>query len=146
MHKVEKIEIAKELLESALYHYYETSSYFTAMHCAGAAEEILGSYVELYGGKTSHQSNIYSFCRTTKAITGEMPKKKDASKFLNFPKNTIKHMDDNNDTTVSGNPKVSARTLLERAMENYDLLIEHIELEEIEGLSKFRLELVGITR
>ena len=41
---------------------------------------------------------------------------------------------------------MSARTLLERAMENYDLLIEHIELEEIEGLSKFRLELVGITR
>ena len=145
MGKVEKIDIALELLESALYHYYESDSYFSAIHCAGAAEEILGKYVEIYGGQSAFEKDHYSIRRTSKALTGQEPSKKHISKTMNYAKNTTKHMDGVFDNKVLGNPKVSAKNLLDRAIENYYFLMPYIELPETINIKRFHLELVGIT-
>jgi uncharacterized protein (UPF0332 family) len=145
MGEIEKIDIAKELLESALYHYYESGSYFSAIHCAGAADEILGKYVEIYGGQSAFENDHYSLRRTSRVLKGQEPSKKSISKIMNYAKNTTKHMDGVLDTKVLGNPKTSAKNLLDRAIENYYFLMPHIELQETKNIKRFHLELVGIT-
>lgn len=143
MDEFEKIDIAIELLESSLYHYFESKSYFSAIQCAWAAEEILGKYVEIHGGQSAFETDNASVRRISKALSGKESSKKSINKVMNYAKNSTKHMDGELDTKVCGNPKPSAKDLLERAIDNYYLLMPHIELQETKNIKRFNLELVG---
>jgi len=145
MGEIEKINIAIELLESALYHYYESRSYFAAIQCAGAAEEILGKYVEIHGGQSAFEIDNASVRRISRARNGQESSKRSISKIMNYAKNSTKHMGGEDDTKVFGNPKPSAKDLLERAIDNYYFLMPYIELQETKNITRFHLELVGIT-
>jgi len=131
--------------KSALYHYFVSKSYFSAIQCAGAAEEILGKYVEIHGGQSAFETDNASVRRISKALRGQASSKKSISKIMNYAKNSTKHMDGELDTKVFGNPKPSAKDLLERAIDNYYFLMPYIELQETENIKRFHLEIVGIT-
>ncbi|ENS4968172.1 hypothetical protein ACE1GQ_000375 [Vibrio fluvialis] len=143
MNKVKKIEIAKELLEAALFHYYETGSYFASIQCAGAAEEVLGKYVETYGGESAFESLNKGARRISRALNGQESSKKAISYIMNYAKNSTKHMSGSGDTTVYLDPKEAARDLIDRAVENYYYLMQYIELEETENVKRFKQELVA---
>jgi len=143
MEKIEKIEIAKELLESALHHYYETGSYFYSIQCAGAAEEILGKYVELYGGVSAFESLNQGARRISRALNGQESSKKAIAYIMNYAKNSTKHMDGPKDTNIRVEPKEAAKDLINRAVENYYYLMQYIELEETENVRRFNRDLVS---
>ena len=71
MEKIEKIDIAKELIEAALGHYFETQQYFASIQCAGAAEEILGRYVKGYGGVPANEKLNKSIRQVSKLLNGK---------------------------------------------------------------------------
>jgi hypothetical protein len=57
MSAMDKLDVACELLDRSLRLYYAGDSYFSALHLAGAAEEILGVYVERAGGESSFRTS-----------------------------------------------------------------------------------------
>lgn len=140
----EKLVVATELLDRALRMYYEGSSYFAALHLAGAAEEILGVYVERHGGESSFKSLQRGSVKISKFVNGGVESKpKDIAFVMNHAKNSTKHMDTEDDDHVYFNPQTEARDLLDRAVSNYYSLMSLYELPETELVRRFNLELVG---
>ncbi|MES9972069.1 MAG: hypothetical protein ABW092_18710, partial [Candidatus Thiodiazotropha sp.] len=109
-----KLDIAKELFDSALYHYYETKSYYSAIHLAGAAEEILGAFVTANNGESSFEylKNVTITFAEILRDDGTKPKQKEIANMLNYPKNSTKHMNDKGDDMVYFAAKAAAKDLL----------------------------------
>src|SRR5271157_5637521 len=112
-----KLDIAKEYLNTAMQCYLDGVNYFSAMHLAGAAEELLGRWL--------HETDR-SFTRHLKAQkamatieTGKTPTDKEIINYLNWSKNAIKHMDDCN-PHIQINPISEARYWIGRAIKNHD--------------------------
>ena len=51
MEKFDKLAIADEMLESAIESYLDGQKYFSALHLAGAAQEIYGKWLRINGGQ-----------------------------------------------------------------------------------------------
>lgn len=137
MPEIKKIDIATELLEAAIYHYFETGSYFVAIQCAGAAEELLGKYVEIYDGESAFESTNRGARKISKILYGQESSKKNMTFAMNYPRNSTKHMYGQHDDTVGIDPKDAAHELIDRAVENYYFLMSHIELNESSNLKRF---------
>jgi hypothetical protein len=143
MSGIQKLDIAKELLESALFHYYETQSYFASLHLAGAAEEVLGRYVENTGSKSSFASLRDGAVRISEILYGEENSscEKSIAQVMNSAKNSTKHMNEKNDDRVFFDAKSAAKDLLDRAVTNYYHLMQYYPLDESENLRRFNNEL-----
>lgn len=113
-----KIEVALELLETAINCYMSTKEYFSAIHLAGAAEEIFGKYVRELGGKDI-LTNFAEAMHKIGLLDGSELPVKDNKKFLNHTKNTVKHMDDLNDENIEVDAEMEARDMIERAISNF---------------------------
>ncbi len=137
MIEINKIEIAKELLGSALYHYYDSQQYFSSIQCAGAADEILGRYIESHGGEAAFEKQNRDLRKISKILNGAESPKKDISYRINYAKNATKHMDKKGDETVAFDPKFEAECLLDNAVGNYYNLMAHIDLEETEYIKRY---------
>jgi len=116
--KYEKIDIVHQMLETALSLFKEGKDYFSVLQITGACEEILGKRLKLKGGKTSLESDVEAFIAIKKTLSGLDTTAKQAINFLNNPKNSIKHLSDNNDMTVIMDPKEEAEAMLDRAITN----------------------------
>lgn len=97
---------------------YERKDYFAALHLAGAGEEIMGKYLEAAGGMPSLKSQTHAIVGVKKMLYGVDMFEKDAKTLLNKPKNTIKHMNDRAESTVSMDPKYESEDMLGRAFTN----------------------------
>ena len=140
----EKLIVAIELLDRALGMYYEGNSYYAALHLAGAAEEILGVYVERSGDESSFKSLQRGAVVLSKVINdGVESSPQEIAAIMNHAKNRTKHMDKEKDDHVRFDPKIEARDLLGRAISNYYTLMRHYSLPETEFINKFYLELIG---
>lgn len=138
-----KIEIASQLLDTALLHYFsEPPEYFATICLAGAAEELLGRHVEAKGGDSSlsriknaaiHLSNFLD-------DEGEPATEKAIHNLMNKAKNSTKHMNGSDDATVDFDPKAEAKDLLERGVTNYYQLMGHYDLKETDLLTRFNNE------
>ena len=117
--KYEKIEIARQMLGTALSLFMEGKDYFSVLQISGACEEILGKHLKLKGVDTSLQSDAEAFILIKKRLFGIDSTVKETIDFLNKSKNSIKHMNDNNDTTVMMDPREEAEVMLERAITNW---------------------------
>jgi hypothetical protein len=100
MEGTEKLDIAKELLEVALFLYYEKEQYYASLHLAGASEEILGAYVKAKGGEPVFESINTGARKVAELFSGQMPKKKDMGEIINRARNSTKHMDGEHDSLV----------------------------------------------
>ncbi len=127
-----------------MFHYYESGHYFSSIQCAGAAEKILGRYVEVYGGESAFDSLNKGTRRISRALNGKESSKKAIAYIMNYAKNATKHMDGAHDTTISVEPKEAAGDLIDRAVENYYYLMQHVALDESENIRRFNRELVGV--
>jgi hypothetical protein len=136
-----KIEIASQLLDSALRHFFsEPPEYFAAICLAGAAEEILGKHVESKGGESSFNSMKNGAVLISQFLEGEPTTEKAIHNLMNKAKNSTKHMNGSADSTIDFEPKAEAKDLLDRAVTNYYQLMGHYELKETDLLTRFNDE------
>lgn len=138
-----KIEIASQLLDIALRHYFsEPPEYFAAICLAGAAEELLGRHVEARGGESSFSNIKNSAVRLSRLLDekGEPATEKVIYNLMNKAKNSTKHMNGSVDSTVFFDPKTEAKDLLDRGVVNYYQLMAHYELKETDLLTRFNNE------
>ncbi|TLG78633.1 hypothetical protein [Methylocystis sp. B8] len=135
-----KLDIAHEYLDTAMQLYIEKRSYFSAIHLAGAAEELFGRHLP----KDERISTIalkaqigFQVLESGKEVEYETAQKTERKKALGITlgsKNSVKHMnDDGSDSTVTIDPVVEARNWIEDALIN----LEKLNLPKPKNYMKF---------
>ena len=100
MSNTDKLEIADQMLESAIEEYIDKQRYFSAFNLAGVAEELYGKFIRINGGKDAQTSTIEAVERLNK-IRGWIPiPGRELKKIANRPKNSVKHFDNNEDRFI----------------------------------------------
>jgi hypothetical protein len=117
-----KLDIALEHLDLALSLYLDGSNYFCVITLAGVADELLGKYVRLQNLKDAATEMAEDMRIVHKVLYNEWPALKDMKYAVNYNKNAVKHMDSADDALVITTVKYEARTMLERAVKNYEKL------------------------
>jgi hypothetical protein len=142
MRDLEKLNVASELLHQALRLYYEGGAFFSSLHLAGAAEEVLGKYVELSGGVSAFKSLQTGAVKLSAILSPDKSPSnpKGIANIINHAKNNTKH----GHGEVNFDPKMQAHDLLDRAVTNYYFLMSHYELEETELVRRFNHELTNV--
>jgi hypothetical protein len=146
---IPKIEVATELLQSSLHHFYsDPPQYFSAICLAGAAEELFGKHVEAHGGVTAFASLREGAMRIFSSlfkvdIRPEGVAKKEIGDLMNSAKNSTKHMGALGDDLIHFNPRVEAHSLIQRATSNFYQASEHFELTETDLMRRFSSEQIS---
>ncbi|NOZ10356.1 MAG: hypothetical protein GXP09_04870 [Gammaproteobacteria bacterium] len=122
MEEIDKLNIAKEMLDAAIDEYLDHHRYFAAYNLAGVAEELLGKFVRLNGGKDALTQSVESVKMVNKAINGEEFTDKEWKKEISKLKNSIKHLDSVNDRHISTDIKDEVRWKINDAVKNFDAL------------------------
>jgi hypothetical protein len=133
-----KMLVAAELLDRGLQMYFD-QAYFAAIHLAGGAEEILGTYVTRTGGDNAFKSLQNAAVRISALrddATGAS-KPKDIRDIMTYARNRTKHIDPVGDDEVLFDPRVQAKDLLDRAVTDYYHLMNYLPLEETELVRRF---------
>lgn len=135
MESFDKLEIADEMLESAIGSYLDSEKYFSALHLAGAAQEIYGKWLRIRGGQDfstmmlNHADKIFDAPIDRRAI-----KKEDRRS-----KNSIKHMDNESDRFVHLNPQLDSFMAISEAVTEYLML----RRPETTNITRFKSYLSG---
>lgn len=135
MGKIDKLDIADEMLEGAIESYLDSKKFFSALHLAGAAQEIYGKWLRINGGQDfstlmlDHASKIFEEPIDRKAI-----KKEDKR-----PKNSIKHMDSKSDRFAHLNPQMDSFMAISEAVTEYLML----QRPETVNIKRFKNYLIG---
>ena len=117
-----KTDIAVEMLDAAIVEYIDHQRYFAAYNLAGVADELLGKVVRLEG-KTDALTNSVELNKVVMGAIGMSPRPdKELKKLINTQKNSIKHMDSEQDREVQANMPDDARRMIGRALRNYHAL------------------------
>ena len=140
MEKINKYQVATELLDNAIRLYFEENSYFSALHLAGGAEEVLAVYLDDLGVISAFQRTQSFFRWSYIADSSYQVKKSDTEivDYLNNPKNSVKHKRGKVDNHVEFDPVVETRKILDRAITNYCLLMPRLGLAETLQIKKYR--------
>jgi len=140
---VQKLTVASELLEQALRLYYE-NHYFSALHLAGAAEELLGAHLRVMGQSSAFHSFRTAGVELVKGSSdGPLMTGKEMEGLLNHAKNRTKHMDSAEDSVVTFDPAEEAHDLLDRAVSDYYHLMQYCPLAETPLVARFNREILG---
>ena len=145
--KTSKLTVASELLDNALRLYFEEHAYFSSLHLAGAADEILGAYVTHHGDVSAFKSILNTAVRLSKYIdkNGIKSSSVEIKNLMNYPKNSVKHMNSLSDDSVSFDAKFEAESMLDRAISNYYLLMAHsvLSLKSTDLIDRFNARLIA---
>ena len=114
-----KIEIAKEQLKAALVH-HKQKNYIPAITLAGAADEILGKILnETKGGESKNSlERSVAFVEHYLARSGERLERKEIIKQLNYPRDSLKHLEAAGRLSLCFDKEDASSTFIERAVEN----------------------------
>ncbi len=89
-----KLDIAREYLDLAMQCYADGRDYFSTIHLAAAAEELLGKWLREEDRIST--AALKAQKEMARLETGKTPTDRKVRRFLNWSKNNIKHMDDRN--------------------------------------------------
>jgi hypothetical protein len=131
MSKIDKSDIADEYLEQGIECFLDNQRYASALHLAGAAQEIYSSLVK--GERSQDFLTVISDFVGRNDQSGNF----DKSEFKNAsrtPKNSVKHMDGNKDRYVSINLEFEAFKILTEAFMNALFL----QKEETHNIRRFK--------
>jgi len=118
MEKFDKLTIADEMLESAIESYLDGQKYFSALHLAGAAQEIYGKWLRINGGQDFTTMMLDQAAKfIDEPIDRKAIKKEDKR-----PKNSIKHMDNEADRFAYLNLKLDSFMAITDAFTEYSML------------------------
>lgn len=150
MKTVSKLRIGEEQLDSAIDLMF-AEKYVSALTLAGAAEEIFGRLVEFHKGTPAIQARV-AFRRAVyeKRPTGMTRTDKQHRDSLNFPRNTIKHLNmkiPGNSCVNISNFRREVMSMLDRATRNYSALGARFgykcDVELCRKVAKFRADLAN---
>jgi hypothetical protein len=113
-----KLHIAREYLELAMRRYMERSDYFSAIHLAGAAEELFGKWLQEEDRALNRDLKAQIAFEALE--TGQMSKIKEVISRRNWSRNTAKHMSDDRQINIWLDPVFEARNWIDTAVENYE--------------------------
>jgi hypothetical protein len=118
-----KVDLAIEQLEMALFMFLEGKNYVSVLTLAGAAEEILGKALKINGIENSLQESYRIYCNPELSWINPP---KTWSEFTTHEKNkvrnAVKHVYDANDLTIKADIEDEALWMLVRATDNYSRL------------------------
>lgn len=112
--KLNKTDIAKRQIETAIDLFLTDRDFVSALGLAGAAEEILGVLLKR-AGKNNMLQNLYDWYRTT---SGDAVDYKEFAKNANFTRNTLKHASSPDEDNVEVYRWETVQMLM-RAMSNW---------------------------
>lgn len=138
MQKVDKLTIADELLESAIENYLDYKKYFTALHLAGAAQEIYGKWLRCNGGQDYSNLMLDQVGKAFKNQGVEIDKKS-IKKSDKHSKNTIKHLNNKSDRYAELNPEFDAFMQIVDSIMDYSFL-KRIETHNIIRFKEYILQ------
>jgi hypothetical protein len=124
-----KLDIARNMLQTALKLYIDGGDRFSVLQLAGAAEEVIsGHIIQLREydalaseARTSREKYLESMAHFYKVIGQEKTndEMKNIARGINFARNHTKHHDINQSDALSLDIDVEAHITLGRAVENY---------------------------
>lgn len=126
-------------MERGLQMYFD-EAYFAAIHLAGGAEEILGTYVtRLTGTDNAFKSLQGAAVRLSELFDedGERSSPKAIRELMTYARNRTKHIDATGDDDVKFDPKLQAKDLLDRAVTDYYHLMNYLPLQESDLFRRF---------
>jgi len=116
---INKLDVAIAQLETALEPYLSNGCRISVTTLAGAAEEILGRYLEIEKEETALAETVRIVCLLHKKRCGTTPEPKLIKKRANLAKNSFKHMDLEGDFDIAVDVEEEASDMLNRAVDNY---------------------------
>jgi hypothetical protein len=141
-----KFTVALELLDRAIELYLRRDSYYSALHLAGAAEEILAVYVrELPTDSPSGAGSASDQLKQLFAAVTNQEDSQASEKWFHHrtynAKNSVKHRRGKGDNFVDFDPKKEAEELLELAVSTYFQLFSRTSipyLPSVEAFDRYR--------
>ncbi len=118
LRQIRKTRIAFHLLKKALNTYFDEKDYISALHLAGASEEILGKSLEVKCIDNALKTETNNFRAVYQHLYQKPVTEKYARDFLNRTKNAVKHMNVKEEIVIM-DPKEDAEALIERAITNW---------------------------
>jgi len=133
--KIDKLEIADEFLDQAIECYLDKSKYVTALHLAGAAQEIYGKWLRCNKGQdfSSIMMNHAETLAKEHSLTFDRKAHKKADKHA---KNTIKHFDNKADRFAELDPQLDSVIMLSEAVTEH-IMLKRIETKNIERFKTY---------
>ena len=119
--ETQKITIAIEFLNTAADLWINESGYFSAIHLAGAAEEITNKICQ-HEGKLSFFNKMHLQIEQTMLSINHPYKIEALGKIANNAKNSIKHMYGPSNSSVRIDAKTEAANYIMQAHENFKTL------------------------
>jgi hypothetical protein len=93
---IDKLEIADEMMESAIENFLDKHRYYSSLNLAGVAQEIYGKWIRINGGKDLPSQTLDNMEKLSKISDTEFNRKK-WKEIGGHHKNTIKHFDSASD-------------------------------------------------
>jgi hypothetical protein len=119
MSRVDKLDIADEMLDAAINEFLAHQRYIVAINLAAVAEELYGKYIRITGIVDTQRETINAVVRMT---NNPDMKVKDWKNIANNLKNSIKHFDSESDRYIELNAEDEARFMIADALSNRDKL------------------------
>ena len=121
--RVQKLDIAIEFIDDAI-RLYDGKRYFSALHLAGAAEEIFAAYIVESGLEPIKTKDAKAAKKLGKALYKADVSLKELEKIADTSKNAIKHATHKKsfDPEARVRPSVDAYRMIRRALKNADLI------------------------
>ncbi len=119
MKKVNKLDIADEMIEAAIEEFIDNKRHFAALNLAGVAEEIYGKQIRIAGSVDSLEGNIQAAAKVNARLGGSELSPKNWKRIFNFHKNSVKHYDSQSDQYVEINVEQEAEFMIEDALSNH---------------------------
>lgn len=135
MENIDKLLIADELLETAIDCYLDQNKYLSALHLAGAAQEVYGKWIRSNNGQNLSTLMLNEY----EKHTGDKIDRKALNKADKHSKNTIKHLDNKGDRFAQLNPKLDSFMQISEAVTDYMLL----KRSETTNIARFKEYLIS---
>tara|TARA_R110002050_G_scaffold251612_1_gene389873 strand:- start:137 stop:610 length:474 start_codon:yes stop_codon:yes gene_type:complete len=120
--KIDKLDIADQMLESAIEEFLDKKRFFTAFNSAGVASEIYAKAIRLKGGTESQREVIDAAIALMQKWNAPGSSLREMKKITNHLKNGIKHFDSENDRYIELAPEEEAMYMIAEAMTNSEKL------------------------
>jgi hypothetical protein len=121
MKKIDKLLIGDEFLETAINLFLDEKKYLSALHLAGASEEVYGKWLRCNGSQDYSNFMLDQTGNIFKEHGIEIDKKS-VKDFDKHSKNTIKHLDGINDRYALLNPEIDSFIQITEAIMNHSFL------------------------
>ena len=120
--KIDKLDIADEMLDLAIDQFLSERNYFSAINLAGVAEELYGKMLRISGKRDMQTELIDEVIRDAEAQGVTHISRREWQKTSVFNKNSIKHFDSASDRYIEIDAFTEARLTIAQAFKNFRLL------------------------